>query len=178
MTNYGFALPELFFSVVKSINEKPPFCEITLTEAQWLPDIEAMDLSPTQRSRMKVIQKSFQSQEIEAEDHEVAACDVAAMPELALREEREGGLEILQHENSELRENLVALQVSSRKKSAKLSAKLSQFTNNPSFIGGVGQGEGSVETIEGEGNIKGGRIFERERGYGRKNTSIDKREGE
>jgi cell division septum initiation protein DivIVA len=35
---------------------------------------------------------------------------VAAVPELALREEREGGLEILQHENSELRENLVALQ--------------------------------------------------------------------
>ena len=27
----------------------------------------------------------------EAEDHEVAACDVAAVPELALREEREGG---------------------------------------------------------------------------------------
>ena len=52
MHKYGATLPQLFFSVVNSLNEKPPFCEITLTDKQWLPDIEAVDLSPNEALRL------------------------------------------------------------------------------------------------------------------------------
>lgn len=45
MNAAGAHLPPLFFTMVPSLRDKPPFLNITVTEDQWVPEVQAADIS-------------------------------------------------------------------------------------------------------------------------------------
>lgn len=45
MNAAGAHLPPLFFTMVPSLRDKPPFVNITITEDQWVPEIQPADIS-------------------------------------------------------------------------------------------------------------------------------------
>lgn len=44
MTTYGLCLPPVFFKIIPTLKDKPPYFQPNITEDQWLPDVHYEDL--------------------------------------------------------------------------------------------------------------------------------------
>jgi len=124
---YGATLPQLFFSVVNSLNEKPPFCEITLTDKQWLPDIEVVDLSPNEASRL-VHPDTFYSME-----KSEASVECTNVQETNIDSEYRTRIDHLESENERLRSegshNSAQLEIEHLKRELKAANEVLTDTN-------------------------------------------------